>query len=54
MVNTSEYTLLTGQASVFVDGSFIAKANMPAVNPQEKFDYSLGCVEHEKQQQTRI
>ncbi|KAF9012156.1 hypothetical protein BDZ89DRAFT_1077476 [Hymenopellis radicata] len=42
VTNSSEYTLLAGSASIYVDGSFISKSNMPPVSPQEKFDYSLG------------
>ncbi|KAL0565083.1 hypothetical protein V5O48_016947 [Marasmius crinis-equi] len=40
--NNSEYALLAGAASVYVDGSFISKSNMPAVSPQENFDCPLG------------
>ncbi|ESK90597.1 mucoidy inhibitor a [Moniliophthora roreri MCA 2997] len=40
--NESEYTLLPGQASVYVDGSFISKSPVPAVSPLEKFDCPLG------------
>lgn len=40
--NSSEYTLLNGTASVYVDGSFIAKSRVPAVSPQESFDCPLG------------
>ncbi|KAK7043145.1 hypothetical protein VNI00_008499 [Paramarasmius palmivorus] len=40
--NESEYTLLPGRASVYVDGSFISKSDIPAVSPLEKFDCPLG------------
>uniref|UniRef100_A0A0W0G4G4 DUF4139 domain-containing protein n=1 Tax=Moniliophthora roreri TaxID=221103 RepID=A0A0W0G4G4_MONRR len=40
--NESEYTLLPGKASVYVDGSFISKSDVPAVSPLEKFDCALG------------
>ncbi|TFK68831.1 hypothetical protein BDN72DRAFT_797234 [Pluteus cervinus] len=40
--NASEYTLLQGPASVYVDGSFIAKSDVPLVSPGESFDCPLG------------
>jgi uncharacterized protein (TIGR02231 family) len=40
--NASDYTFLPGNGSVYVDGSFIAKSNVPAVSPQESFDCPLG------------
>ena len=40
--NTSEYTLLAGATKVYVDGSFIAKATIPLVSPQETFICPLG------------
>ncbi|KAF5360523.1 hypothetical protein D9756_004506 [Leucocoprinus leucothites] len=40
--NASEYTLLGGQASIYVDGSFIARTGIPAVSPEETFDCPLG------------
>ncbi|KAF9258853.1 hypothetical protein L218DRAFT_709110 [Marasmius fiardii PR-910] len=40
--NESEYTFLPGQASVYVDGSFIAKSDIPSVSPFESFDCPLG------------
>ncbi|KAK1226625.1 hypothetical protein PQX77_010396 [Marasmius sp. AFHP31] len=40
--NDSEYALLAGNASVYVDGSFISKSDVPAVSPQESFDCPLG------------
>ena len=42
--NASDYTLLAGQASVYVDGSFISRSDVPAVSPQESFDCPLGYV----------
>ncbi|KAG5637323.1 hypothetical protein H0H81_004969 [Sphagnurus paluster] len=40
--NASEYTLLPGIASVYVDGSFISRSNVPLVSPLESFDCPLG------------
>ncbi|KAL0960745.1 hypothetical protein HGRIS_005769 [Hohenbuehelia grisea] len=40
--NTSQFTFLHAKASVYVDGSFIAKSTIPAVSPQETFDCPLG------------
>ena len=40
--NESEYTFLSGIASVYVDGSFISRSDIPAVSPQESFDCPLG------------
>ncbi|KAJ8700894.1 hypothetical protein PTI98_003874 [Pleurotus ostreatus] len=40
--NASEYSLLPGEASIYVDGSFISKSNIPSVAPQGSFDCSLG------------
>ncbi|KAF5374163.1 hypothetical protein D9615_008847 [Tricholomella constricta] len=40
--NASEYPLLPGVASVYVDGSFISKTSVPLVSPQESFDCPLG------------
>lgn len=42
--NNSEYTLLPGIASVYVDGSFISRSDVPAVSPQESFTCPLGYV----------
>ncbi|KAK7026601.1 hypothetical protein R3P38DRAFT_2527620 [Favolaschia claudopus] len=42
ITNASEYTLLSGSASVYVDGSFISRSDVPAVSPQESFDCPLG------------
>ncbi|KAJ3537111.1 hypothetical protein NMY22_g5732 [Coprinellus aureogranulatus] len=40
--NASEYTLLEGPASVYVDGSFISRSDVPRVSPDESFDAPLG------------
>ncbi|KAF8877365.1 hypothetical protein BD779DRAFT_1677356 [Infundibulicybe gibba] len=40
--NASEYTLLQGSGSVYVDGSFISRSNVPLVSQQESFDCPLG------------
>lgn len=40
--NASPYTFLSGQASVYVDGSFISKSGVPLVSPEESFDCPLG------------
>ncbi|RXW17071.1 hypothetical protein EST38_g8783 [Candolleomyces aberdarensis] len=40
--NASEYTLLSGPANVYVDGSFISRSTIPGVSPEEKFECALG------------
>ncbi|KAF4603068.1 Conserved hypothetical protein CHP02231 [Pleurotus pulmonarius] len=40
--NASNFPLLNGRASVYVDGSFVSKTTVPEVSPQESFDCSLG------------
>ncbi|KAF9031384.1 hypothetical protein BDZ89DRAFT_1091382 [Hymenopellis radicata] len=40
--NASEYTLLPGRASIYVDGSFISRTSLKGVNPEETFDCPLG------------
>ncbi|GLB45327.1 putative mucoidy inhibitor A [Lyophyllum shimeji] len=40
--NASRYTLLRGNGSVYVDGSFISRSEVPAVSPDESFDCPLG------------
>ncbi|GLB45277.1 putative mucoidy inhibitor A [Lyophyllum shimeji] len=40
--NASDYTLLPGVASVYVDGSFISRSNVPLISPLESFDCPLG------------
>lgn len=42
ITNASDYTLLAGSASIYVDGSFISRSSLPAVSPQESFDCPLG------------
>ncbi len=42
--NTSEYTLLPGRASIYVDGSFISRTSLKAVSPEEAFDCPLGSA----------
>ncbi|KAJ7162879.1 hypothetical protein C8R46DRAFT_903388 [Mycena filopes] len=42
IINASEFTLLAGTASVYVDGSFISRSDVPAVSPKESFDCPLG------------
>ncbi|KAF8648966.1 hypothetical protein AX16_006080 [Volvariella volvacea WC 439] len=42
ITNSSDYTLLSGPASVYVNGSFIAKSKVPLVSPDESFECSLG------------
>ncbi|TEB24527.1 hypothetical protein FA13DRAFT_1756801 [Coprinellus micaceus] len=42
ITNSSEYTLLPGSSSVYVDGSFISKSSVPLVSPQESFTCALG------------
>ncbi|KAF5369113.1 hypothetical protein D9615_010435 [Tricholomella constricta] len=40
--NASQYTLLRGTGSVYVDGSFISRSEVPPVSPDESFDCPLG------------
>ncbi|KAF7439897.1 hypothetical protein PC9H_000234 [Pleurotus ostreatus] len=40
--NASNFPLLQGIASVYVDGTFVSKTTVPEVSPQESFDCSLG------------
>ncbi|KAF8315712.1 hypothetical protein DL93DRAFT_2166671 [Clavulina sp. PMI_390] len=40
--NASSYTLIGGPSSVFLDGNFVAKSNVPDVSPSESFTCSLG------------
>jgi len=41
--NTSEYTFLSGNASIFMNNNFVAKSSIPLVSPQESFSVSLGA-----------
>ncbi|KIL61351.1 hypothetical protein M378DRAFT_82562, partial [Amanita muscaria Koide BX008] len=40
--NASNYTLLSGVGSIYVDESFISKSSVPSVSPGESFDCALG------------
>ncbi|KAF9448781.1 hypothetical protein P691DRAFT_775153 [Macrolepiota fuliginosa MF-IS2] len=40
--NASDYTFLAGQASIYVNGSFIARIGIPPVSPEESFECPLG------------
>ncbi|KAF8332763.1 uncharacterized protein EI90DRAFT_2918099 [Cantharellus anzutake] len=40
--NTSNYMLIAGPSSVFMDGNFVSKSTIPDVSPQESFSCSLG------------
>ncbi|KAG7098163.1 hypothetical protein E1B28_000132 [Marasmius oreades] len=40
--NSSMYTLLPGNANIYVDGSFISKSRIPSVSPWEHFGCALG------------
>ncbi|KAF9465730.1 hypothetical protein BDZ94DRAFT_1344601 [Collybia nuda] len=40
--NNHEYTLLPGIASIYVDGSFISRTEIPLISPQDTFDQPLG------------
>lgn len=42
--NASDYTFLKGQSSIYVDGSFISKSDVPLVSPEESFDCPLGYI----------
>ena len=43
--NSSEYPLLAGTMSVFLDGTFVATSSLRTVMPGEKFDLALGVDE---------
>ncbi|KAF8976602.1 hypothetical protein BDQ17DRAFT_1384557, partial [Cyathus striatus] len=40
--NNSEYPLLKGAANIYVDGSFVARSEIPYVSPRERFNCTLG------------
>jgi hypothetical protein len=42
VVNSTEYPLLAGPMSIFVDDNYVGGAHLQAVMPGEKFDASLG------------
>ncbi|GMT25316.1 hypothetical protein PFISCL1PPCAC_16613, partial [Pristionchus fissidentatus] len=41
-INSSPLPLLAGQASIYLDGAFVAKTQIKAVSPGERFTSSLG------------
>lgn len=43
VANTSDFPLLAGAMSVFLEGTFVASSHMPTVMPGEKFDLALGA-----------
>jgi uncharacterized protein (TIGR02231 family) len=45
ITNGSDYPLLAGQASAFLDGMFVAKVDLKTVMPGEKFNLSFGVDE---------
>ncbi|CAE6486151.1 unnamed protein product [Rhizoctonia solani] len=42
VVNSSEFTLLPGEASVFMDDNFVSKGQIEHVSPNDSFKTSLG------------
>ena len=42
IVNTSAFTFLPGEMSIYIDDSFIGKSSMALINPSQEFDLSLG------------
>ncbi|KDN41052.1 hypothetical protein RSAG8_07758, partial [Rhizoctonia solani AG-8 WAC10335] len=42
VVNSSEFTLLPGEASVFMDDNFVSKSQIDHVSPNDSFKTSLG------------
>ncbi|KAG8736354.1 hypothetical protein FRC11_002699 [Ceratobasidium sp. 423] len=42
VMNSSEFTLLPGEASVFMDDNFVSKSRIEHVSPNESFKTSLG------------
>ncbi|CUA71578.1 hypothetical protein RSOLAG22IIIB_09663 [Rhizoctonia solani] len=42
VVNSSEFTLLPGEASVFMDDNFVSKSRIEHVSPNDSFKTSLG------------
>uniref|UniRef100_F1KXK2 Protein F37C4.5 n=1 Tax=Ascaris suum TaxID=6253 RepID=F1KXK2_ASCSU len=42
VLNSSQFPLLPGQANVYLNNNFIAKSNIKAVSPNERFMCSLG------------
>jgi uncharacterized protein (TIGR02231 family) len=46
VTNKSEYPILAGPASLYLDGIFIGRSRLKAVMPNEEFDLSLGTDEN--------
>ncbi|QRW07397.1 hypothetical protein RhiLY_06396 [Ceratobasidium sp. AG-Ba] len=42
VINTSQFTLLPGEGSVFMDNNFVSKTSIEDVSPNESFNISLG------------
>ncbi|KEP48031.1 mucoidy inhibitor A [Rhizoctonia solani 123E] len=42
VINSSEFTLLAGEASVFMDDNFVSKSRIEHVSPNDSFKTSLG------------
>lgn len=42
VTNSSQYTFLAGETSIFLDNTFVGKASIKDVYPMEEFDCSLG------------
>nr|GAT47653.1 predicted protein [Mycena chlorophos] len=42
ITNESDFLLLRGNASVYLDGSFVARSEIPSVSPKESFNCPLG------------
>ncbi|KHN86728.1 Protein F37C4.5 [Toxocara canis] len=42
IINSSQFSFLPGQANVYLNNSFVAKSNIKAVSPNERFICSLG------------
>ncbi|KAJ7798217.1 hypothetical protein B0H14DRAFT_2207340, partial [Mycena olivaceomarginata] len=42
ITNTSDYTLLSGTATVYIDGSFIVRSTVPSIRLQGNLDCPLG------------
>ncbi|KAG6811234.1 hypothetical protein H0H92_008404 [Tricholoma furcatifolium] len=40
--NSSQYTLLSGEGSIYIDGSFTSRSRVPSVSPEASFDCPLG------------
>ncbi|QRV93241.1 hypothetical protein RhiJN_21259 [Ceratobasidium sp. AG-Ba] len=42
VINTSQFTLLPGEGSVFMDDNFVSKTSIEDISPNERFNISLG------------